>query len=139
MPKIVRTPQIQTRLSRHDNARLDRFCEANKKTKTEVTRDAIRWYLDNWEHLQNTERDTLYVNELRKMTDRIAALLSPMRVQTGTMYELAYNTCQSKDFFNAAKATATEKLQRRQQKLQDDERSMVKDVKKALGGGDSKA
>lgn len=92
MPKTNRAPQIQTRLSKDDSSRLSSYCLANKKTKTEVTREAIRWYLDNQENIAHKERDSLYAKTIRKMADRIVAFLVPMRRDISSLIILSsYN------------------------------------------------
>lgn len=92
MPKTTRAPQIQTRLSTDDSKRLASYCLAHKRTKTEVAREAIRWYLDNEENNAQKQRDTLYAQAIKKMADRIVAFLVPMRRDISSLIILSnYN------------------------------------------------
>lgn len=102
MPKITRTPQIQTRLTKDDNARLTDYCKANKLTKTEVTREAIRCYLNDKENSANKKRDDLYSQAIRKMADRIVAFLVPIRRDISSLIILSSYNIEDKRQLQAA-------------------------------------
>ncbi|MBX9570676.1 MAG: hypothetical protein K2X77_17420 [Candidatus Obscuribacterales bacterium] len=102
MPKITRTPQIQTRLTKGDNSRLNDYCKAHKLTKTEVTREAIRCYLDSQENRANEKRDDLYAQAIKKMADRIVAFLVPIRRDISSLIILSSYNIEDKRQLQAA-------------------------------------
>jgi predicted DNA-binding protein len=129
MPKIVRTPQIQTRLSKDDNTRIDRLSVMEKKTKAQITRDAIRWYLHNYEQLKNEKKESEYAKEIRKMTDRICAMLYGVRLEIGTLYHLTFNNMTDPKEFEAA---LNHTRQRIVNKLTEEEKQIVDRQKKII-------
>lgn len=71
-------------------------------TKTEVTREAIRCYLDSQESRANKKRDDLYAQAIKKMADRIVAFLVPMRRDISSLIILSSYNIEDKRQLQAA-------------------------------------
>ncbi|OQR26392.1 hypothetical protein BWR15_30820, partial [Pseudomonas sp. T] len=98
------------------------------RTKTEVAREAIRFYLDNYENIKNQSRDHEIAEAIKYATDeivkainkgveRICKMLSRQGVAIGTLYELSWMALpddeNAKRAFEAASNTAKQKMRRR--------------------------
>jgi hypothetical protein len=71
----VSMPQ-QVRLTKEDRAGLSKIAAAEGKSKGQVARDAIRWYLDHHTELAEPERDEKLAGVVYKCTDRIIAVIT---------------------------------------------------------------
>ena len=90
MPKIKQTPPIEFRLSTDDHMRLDSLCKVKGKKRTELTREAVVWYLDNQEKIGIDSRETLLEKRIKKMEERLAALQARCAIDIGMVYQLLY-------------------------------------------------
>lgn len=128
-------PKLETKVRREDFQRVEDLARMEKKTKSEVVREAVLWYLDNQERLKNEPRETAIALEIEGMTNRICAMLARQGRQIGTVYELTYNsmsqTKEGKAAFDAAANTAKQKHARR---VQEEEREVVEAMKKEVKG-----
>lgn len=128
-------PKLETKVRREDFQRVEDLARMEKKTKSEVVREAVLWYLDNQERLKNEPRETAIALEIEGMTNRICAMLARQGRQIGTVYELTYNnmslTKEGKAAFEAAANTAKQKHARR---VQEEEREVVEAMKKEVRG-----
>jgi hypothetical protein len=88
MPKLKRTPTIETRLQAVDNGRFEMACSLSGKTKTELAREAILRYLDELENGQADARDTKIEKRLKAIEDRYAGLLVRVGLDVGTLVAL---------------------------------------------------
>lgn len=126
-------PKLETKVRREDFQRVEDLARAEKKTKSEVVREAVLWYLDNQDRIKNEPRETAIAAEIEGMTNRICAMLARQGRQIGTVYELTYNnmslTKEGKAAFEAAANTAKQKHARR---VQEDEREVVEAMKKTV-------
>lgn len=75
-----RTPTIATKLAAVDHIKYEQFCRADGRTKTEVAREAILWYMKAKEQEMLDARETALEKRLRKMEDRMAGLLVKLGV-----------------------------------------------------------
>lgn len=92
MPKVKRLPEVRTRLRGEDMARLDSVCRAQVKTQTEVVRQAILFYLDNYDQAEKDARESKLEARIRKMEDRLAAMIMRTTIDTGVIYQaINYN------------------------------------------------
>jgi metal-responsive CopG/Arc/MetJ family transcriptional regulator len=130
--KRVFKPKLETKVTREDFRRVDDLARLEKKTKSEVVREAVRWYLDHHDQLKNEPRDTVIAQEIEGMTNRICAMLARQGRQIGAVFEMTYanmsRTPEGKAAFEAAVTTANQKMARAVQK---DERDLVEAMKKA--------
>lgn len=91
MPKTKRTPRIETRLAPEDFSNFDQLCRSEGKTRSEMAREALRWFMANYQRARQEKIETPLERRLRKMEDRIAALLVRNGLDIGTMYALMWS------------------------------------------------
>ena len=123
-------PTLETKLTREDFNRVDAMAKAEGRTKSEIMREALLWYLDHKAELANKPRETETVQAIKEMTNRVCAMLARQGGQVGTLYELTYMSLpneEAKKQFQAANSTAKQKMRTR---LEKDE----KDLAEKLGG-----
>lgn len=123
-------PTLETKLTREDFNRIDAMAKAEGRTKSEIMREALLWYLDHKAELANKPRETETVQAIKEMTNRVCAMLARQGGQVGTLYELTYMSLpneEAKKQFQAANSTAKQKMRTR---LEKDE----KDLAEKLGG-----
>lgn len=63
-----------------------------KRTKAEIAREAIRWYLDHYESRREEEKQSELAKTIETMTERICGMLARQGAEVGTLYELAWQT-----------------------------------------------
>ncbi|HIN64837.1 MAG TPA: hypothetical protein EYM95_09360, partial [Candidatus Obscuribacterales bacterium] len=115
--------KIDTYLSAIDQERLSAICKLKRKTKSEIAREAIRWYLDYQEQGKATKSESELAKNVKNMTDRICGMLARQGAQTGTLFELAWqNHVENKmqDRFISAANLVKGKMRKR---LEDDEKA----------------
>jgi predicted DNA-binding protein len=123
-------PTLETKLTREDFNRVDAMAKAEGRTKSEIMREALLWYLDHKAELANKPRETETVQAIKEMTNRVCAMLARQGGQVGTLYELTYMSLpneEAKKQFQAANSTAKQKMRTR---LEKDE----KELAEKLGG-----
>jgi hypothetical protein len=123
-------PTLETKLTREDFNRVDAMAKAEGRTKSEIMREALLWYLDHKAELANKPRETETVLAIKEMTNRVCAMLARQGGQVGTLYELTYMSLpneEAKKQFQAANSTAKQKMRTR---LEKDE----KELAEKLGG-----
>ena len=108
--------KIDTYLSAHDHQRLLSLTKTKRKTRSELVREAVRWYLDNHEQTKPSKNESELSKNIKNMTDRICGMLARQGAQTGTLYELAWqNHVENKmqDRFVAASNLIKGKMRKR--------------------------
>jgi hypothetical protein len=73
--KVRRTPRMETRLAPQDFIEFDQICRMEGKTRSEMVRKAIQFYVANHERLRKEPEESALDKRLKKMEDRIAGLL----------------------------------------------------------------
>jgi diacylglycerol kinase family enzyme len=133
--KRVFMPKVETKLTRQDFKRVDDLAKVEGKTKSEVVREAVLWYLDHVDDLKNEQRDTVIAQSIDGMANRVCAMLARQGRQIGTIFELTYSqmsrTKEGKASFEAASSTANQKQNR---SVTRDERELVDAMKKKVKG-----
>jgi len=81
---------IRTRLSIADHARFNEMCKLEGKTQTELARQAIVEMLDRQEKGTQAEIKDKLAERLKKMEDRMAALLARNNLDIGIVYQLMW-------------------------------------------------
>jgi len=125
--------KIDTYLSAQDHQRLLSLTKVKRKTRSEVVREAVRWYLDNHEQAKPSKNESELSKNIKSMTDRICGMLARQGAQTGTLYELAWqNHVENKiqDRFVAANNLVKGKMRKR---LEDDEKAIAERMNKVVG------
>jgi diketogulonate reductase-like aldo/keto reductase len=75
-----RAPTIATKLAPVDHERFEQFCRMKDKTKTELARAAILFYMEHNEDEFFRERDSLIEQRLKSMEDRFGGLMAKIGV-----------------------------------------------------------
>jgi hypothetical protein len=94
-------PRVETRLVSTDIKRLDVAAKEAGQSRSEFARQAILWYLDNLENLENDKREAEVTQAIRYATDehvrainsgvdRMCKMLARQGRAVGTLYELAW-------------------------------------------------
>ena len=125
-------PTVETKLAQADSNRVAELARAEGKTKSEVVREAVLWYLDHKEELANRDRETQIAKEIKAMTDRVCGMLARQGAALGTLYELTWMSLPNEDareLFRAAVTTAKQKMRNR---LEKDERDLAEQLKRAV-------
>lgn len=126
-------PKVETKLRREDFQRVDELAKLENKTKSEVVRDAVLWYLEHREQLKNEPKETAYAQAVNAMTNRVCAMLARQGRLMGTLFELTYaNMSQTKEGKAAFEAAANTARQKMAKAVDKDERELVEAMKKVL-------
>lgn len=128
MPARKKYTPIQVALVADDQRRLSEMAASRKLTKSEVAREAIRWYLNAYDKLKTEEMEDKVAERLDKNFNRLIAFLVPLRVELGTLYQLTYEAT-PEDVFEAAVNTTKQRLRK---KLAEDEQKLAAKVKKNM-------
>jgi len=94
-------PRVETRLVSTDIKRLDVAAKEAGQSRSEFARQAILWYLDNLDNLENDKREAEVTQAIRYATDkhvkainsgvdRMCKMLARQGRAVGTLYELAW-------------------------------------------------
>lgn len=126
-------PRVETKLTREDFKKVDELAMMENKTKSEVVRDAVLWYLENQEQIRNEERETVTAKSIDAMTNRVCAMLARQGRLIATLFELTYanmsQTEAGKEAFNTALSRAKQKMAKT---VEQDEKHVVEAMKRAL-------
>jgi hypothetical protein len=74
-------------------------------SQADLARQALRWYMDNYERLQDDKRETVLAQTLDKMTNRICGMLARVDTKIGTLYELKWQEVPQEAFLAAVSKT----------------------------------
>jgi hypothetical protein len=125
--KRVFNPRVETRLTRADIKRLDDAAKEAGKSRSDFTRQALLWYLDNQEKLEHDQRETEIAKAMRYATDqhvkainsgveRVCKMLARQGAAIGTLYELSWMALpddeNARAAFEAASNTAKQKMRK---------------------------
>lgn len=135
---------ISVGLNESDRVRLSKLSKLQDRTKTEVAREAIRWYMDNYEQVKNQSRESETAQAIRYATDqlvkainsgveRICKMLARQGAAIGTLYELSWmalpNDPNARAAFEAASNTAKQKMRKH---TEIDEAELARRMKKVV-------
>jgi hypothetical protein len=128
-------PKVETKLRREDFRRVDDLAKLEGKTKSEVVREAVLWYLDNQEQIKNEPRETAIAQEIEAMTNRVCAMLARQGRQVATLFELTHDSMSASAEGEAAFAAAvTRASQKTAKRVREEERELVEAMKKKVKG-----
>lgn len=138
MPKPRKYTPLNVNLSSDDHRRLAAMAKElsgeHERTKTDVAREAIRWYLDHYEKIKEDDRQAEVTKALNAMTNRICGMLARQGAEIGTLYELAWqNHVENKIEARFTSAANTVKANMRK-RLTEDERRIAESMKKVVEG-----
>ena len=129
---MPRRPTVDTKLSESDYIRLDQFCRLKQRTKTEVAREAIRFYLDHQENKILDERESAVEQRIKKMEDRIAKLIVKVGLDVGTLHQLFWSRADQDgrdELFTECYISADKQLQNKLNKQEDELAEKAKKLK----------
>jgi hypothetical protein len=117
-----------------DQARLERLAKIDGKTKSELGREALLWYLDVRENEQNVERDSVYARAIKEMTNRICGMLARQGTAIGVLYDVAYAGLPDEESREAFREIVQKVKSRQRKHLDLDEQSLVAKMKGIVTG-----
>lgn len=116
-------------LTSRDQERLGALAKIDGKTKTELGREALLWYLDQRENQQNADRDTVYARAIKEMTNRVCGMLARQGTALGVLYDLAWHSLEdekSRQFFDEIVKEVKSKQRKR---LDADEKALAEKMR----------
>jgi len=132
MPKRTFNPRVETRLTRDAFQKLDEVAKERDRSKSDVVREAVLWYLEHYEALKEDKRQSELTQSLNAMTNRICGMLARQGAEIGTLYELAWqNHVDNKIEQRFTQAANTVKSNMRK-RLTDDERRVAESMKRVV-------
>ena len=114
--KRVFNPKVETRLARADINRLDEAAKVAKKSRADFARQALLWYLNNLDNLKAEERESPLERRIKKMEDRLAALMARTAIDVGTIFALLWRRTDQQDrkeVFNTCYMQAVKRLKKK--------------------------
>ncbi|MEW6505869.1 MAG: hypothetical protein AB1457_18100 [Chloroflexota bacterium] len=128
MPRKNQYQDISVGLNEKDRLKLAELAGLQSRTKTEIAREAIRFYLNNYENIKNQSRDHEIAEAIKYATnqllkaissgvDRICKMLARQGAAIGTLYELSWMALPDDDdarrIFESAANKAKDKMRKR--------------------------
>jgi len=128
MPRKNQYQDISVGLNEKDRLKLAELAGLQSRTKTEIAREAIRFYLNNYENIRNQSRDHEIAEAIKYATnqllkaissgvDRICKMLARQGAAIGTLYELSWMALPDDDdarrIFESAANKAKDKMRKR--------------------------
>lgn len=136
MPRTKTYTSLSVALSSDDQRRLGEMAKElsieHPRTKSELAREAIRWYLEHYDKIKEDKRQSEITQALNAMTNRICGMLARQGAEIGTLYELAWQNHVDNKIeprFTAAANTVKTNMRKR---LTDDERRIAESMKKVV-------
>jgi predicted DNA-binding protein len=117
-----------------DQARLEALAKIDGKTKTELVREALLWYLDHRENEKFAERDSVYARAIKEMTNRICGMLARQGTAIGVLYDVAYAGLPDEESREAFREIVQKVKSRQRKHLDLDEQSLVAKMKDIVSG-----
>lgn len=91
MPKTrSKVTTIYTSLSGDEQMTFDAVARSKGLSRSELAREAIRYFLQRQDQLDNEVRDSKIDQRLKKMEDRLAGLMARTAIDVGVMYTLMW-------------------------------------------------
>lgn len=116
-------------LTQKDQGRLEALARIDGKTKTELAREAMTWYLEYRENEKNVERDSVYARSIKEMTNRICGMLARQGTAIGVLYELTWQSLQDEKSRRYFEEIVEKVKSRNRKRLDDDERRLAEKMR----------
>lgn len=121
-------------LTASDQERLATLAKIDGKTKSELGREALQWYLDQRENQQNIERDSVYARSIKEMTNRVCGMLARQGTALGVLYELAWQSIEDEKSLQAFDEIVHKVKSQQRKRLDADEKSLAEKMKGIVRG-----
>jgi hypothetical protein len=115
-----------------DQKRLDVLAKKDGKTKTELAREALLWYLERRENEQNLERDSAYARSINEMTNRLCGMLARQGTALGVLYEVTWRSLPDEQSKMAFEGIVNEVKGKQRKRLDQDEKILVEKMQKVV-------
>jgi hypothetical protein len=106
--------QIRTRLTPREYERFCRMADKRSISRTQLAREALTWYLNDFDKKLSDEDQGPYARQLRASTNRICALLAKIAIDVRTglrvLADLQNDTNRFVDYRNASIKQITQAL-----------------------------
>ena len=119
-------------LTAHDQERLGALAKIDGKTKTELGREALQWYMEQRENQQNANRDSMYARSINEMANRVCGMLARQGTAIGVLYELAWQSREDEKSREAFDETVKEVKSKQRKRLDADEKSLKEKMKEIV-------
>lgn len=129
---MVRRPTVETKLSEPDFIRFEQLCRLEDKTKTQLAREAIRFYMDHRDNQILDQRESAVELRIKKMEDRIAKLIVKVGLDVGTLHQLFWSRSDKDgrdELFTECYISAVKRLQNKLNKQEDELADKAKKIK----------
>ena len=138
MPKPKTYQNLYVGLSGKDLERLSALARLDGKTKTELAREAVSFYLDQRENEQSLEKESAYAQAIKEMTNRICGMLARQGTAIGVLYELTWrNRNYDEESRNEFTAIVNEVKSKQRKRLDDDEKAITAKMAKIVKAPDA--
>lgn len=121
-------------LTERDQKRLSTLAKTDGKSKTELAREAMTWYLDQRENEQNAERETVYAKSIKEMTNRICGMLARQGTALGVLYEVTWRSLPDGASKREFEAIVNEVKAKQRKRLDADEKALSAKMGKVVSG-----
>ena len=133
-------------LAAADRLRLAQLAQEKKTTRTEIAREAIRWYLEHHEQIAGETHEGELAQAMKYLADqivraqnngidRICKMLARQGRAIGTLYELSWMSLpDDENARQAFEAAANKAKQRMAKHVENDERELAERMKKVVNG-----
>jgi predicted DNA-binding protein len=112
-------------LTPHDQKRLATLAKRDGKTKTELAREALTWYLDQRENEEHAERDGVYAKAIKEMTNRICGMLARQGTALGVLYELTWRSLSDAESRSEFDSIVNQVKAKQRKRLDGDEKALT--------------
>jgi hypothetical protein len=126
---------INVGLEEGDRQKLNEMASREGRTQTELARDAIRWYMDHKDTLDESARQSETAKAIKRMEDRMAGLIARTAIDVGTVYQVLWQRSDQKTrraVFESARNLA---IQRLRQNPKADEQPVKDEMTDEIRGG----
>jgi hypothetical protein len=121
-------------LTERDQERLGTLAKIDGKSKTELAREAMTWYLDQRENEQNAERETVYAKSIKEMTNRICGMLARQGTALGVLYEVTWRSLPDGESKREFESIVNEVKAKQRKRLDADEKALSAKMVKVVSG-----
>lgn len=121
-------------LTSREHERLAALAQIDGKTKTELGREALLWYLDHRENQKFADRDSVYARAIKEMTNRICGMLARQGTAIGVVYDVVYAGLPDEESREAFREIVQKVKSRNRKHLDADEKSLAAKMKGIVKG-----